>query len=132
MLRIIEFYPPMSGIEGDFNTFRLGLAWSKRLSRGDRVLLIDKKQYALMGVGEVLDIHVGKLREMSTTHGCHNHNQKHLPQDGAGERVVAAMIKRYGPNKCSENSNVTVLYIRRIDDGDDANVERVLVREIQG
>lgn len=129
MLRIIEFYPPMSGIDREFNTFRLGLAWSKRVCAGETVLLMDKKQFGLIGIAEVVEVHTGKLREMSALHGSRNHNQKHLPPDGAGERVVAAMVKRYGPNKCNYDSTVTVIYLREVSNGNDADDGCLSIRE---
>lgn len=115
MFYIVEFAPPMSGLEGEFNTFRLGGAWAKRVQPGDRVMLMDKKASALLGYAEIVAVNVGKLSEMGAMHGFRNHNQKHLPAAGAGERVVAAMIKRYGPNRCSETSTVTVLDMKRTE-----------------
>lgn len=115
MLRIVEFAPPMSGIEGEFNTFRLGGAWVKRVEVGDKIALMDKKECALIGYAVITGVHKGKLRDMSAQHGFHNHNQRHLPVEGAGERVIAAMQKRYGPNRCTENSIVTVLDMRRLE-----------------
>ena len=115
MLRIMEFAAPMSGIDGEFNTFRLGGAWSKRVAPGDKIVLMDKKECALMGWALVTGVHVGKLNELSTLHGFHNHNQKHLSPEGAGDRVVAAMQKRYGPHKCRDTSMVTVINMKRIE-----------------
>lgn len=115
MLRILDFAPPMLGIDGEFNTFRLGGAWAKRVQPGDKVALMDKKEMSLMGWAVVTGVHMGKLNELSALHGRRNHNQKHLPSEGAGERVIAAMMKRYGPNKCCETSRVTVIDMRRIE-----------------
>lgn len=115
MLYVIEFAPPMSGLEGEFNTFRLGGAWAKRTIPGERLLLIDKKQSAVLGWGLVSAVHVGTLTEMSALHGSRNHNQKGLDPEGAGERVIAAMKKRYGPHKVNDNSKVTVIELKRIE-----------------
>lgn len=112
MTRIIDFSPPMSGIAGEFNTFRLGVAWSKRLNPGEQVLLMDKKLYSVMGSAKVMGVTVGSLSEMGALYGSQNHNQKHLPKEGAGERVATAMIKRYGPNRCCEDSKVTVIHLK--------------------
>lgn len=114
MLRIIDFSPPMSGIDGSFNTFRLGGTWSRRVQVGERVGLLDNKQMCLIGFATVTGVHTGKLNELSALHACRNHNQKHLPSDGAGERLMQAMIKRYGPHKCRENSLVTVIELEEI------------------
>lgn len=113
MERIIEFAEPMLGIEGEFNTFRLGGAWAKRVQSGDTVILMNKKECCVVCLARVLAVHVGRLNELSALYGCRNHNQKHLPAMGAGERVTAAMIKRYGPQKCRDTSRVTVIELKR-------------------
>lgn len=114
-MRIIDFAPPMSGIEGEFNTFRLGPAWSKRVESGEIVILMDKKQCSSMGYAEVTAIHVGKLLEMSTLHARRNHNQIGLDTEGAGERLIANMMRRYGPAKCGHTKTVTVVYLRKLE-----------------
>lgn len=112
-MRVIEFSPPMSGLDGEFNTFRLGIAWSKRLAPGEIVLLIDKKQFLVIGHAEVTAIQVGELSDMSALHARRNHNQIGLDPDGAGERLIANMMRRYGPHKLSHTSRVTVIYLKR-------------------
>lgn len=130
MTRIIDFAPPMLGIEGEFNTFRLGGAWAKRVQPGDRVGLLDKKEMSLLGAAVVVAVHKGKLNDLAPLHGCRNHNQKHLPSEGAGERVVAAMQKRYGPHKCRENSVVTVIELKEIKhERNDATGKHLPIRE---
>lgn len=116
---VIEFAPPMLNLDEEFNTFRLGGAWAKRIKPGDRVGLLDKKQMLLIGYAIIAGVHRGRLSELSALHACRNHNQKHLPCDGAGERLTAAMVKRYGPHRCGENSIVTVIELRRTDHGND-------------
>lgn len=130
-MRVIDFSPPMQGIAGEFNTFRLGGAWSRRLQPGERVALLDKKEMRLIGFATVAGVHTGKLDAMSAQHGFRNHNQKHLPTEGAGERVVQAMIKRYGPQKCRDTSLVTVIELKEFEYGNDATGQPVHVREIQ-
>lgn len=110
-MRVIDFSPPMMGIEGEFNTFRLSGAWSKRIEAGSIVILMDKKLMSVMGYAKVTGVHVGKLSEMANQYAHLNHNQKHLPSEGAPDRLISAMIKRYGPHKCSENSRVTVIHL---------------------
>lgn len=114
-MRVLEFSPPMSGIEGEFNTFRLGVAWSKRVAPGDTVLLIDRKQFSVIGKAKITGVQVGSLRDMSALHARHNHNQKGLDPQGADERLIINMVKRYGPNKCDENKRVTVIGMKRIE-----------------
>ena len=109
---VLEFAPPMENINGHFNTVRLGGAWAKRLATGDSVLLIAKFQ--TIGQALVEHVEIGKLSEMAKLHAAQNHNQKSLDPGGAPERLVAAMIKRYGPHKVSHNSLCTVIYLRLI------------------
>lgn len=114
-MRILEFSPPMNGITGEFNTFRLSLAWSKRVAKGEIITLMDKKDCSSMGYAEVISVHVGKLHDMSALHARHNHNQIGLDPDGAGERLTANMIRRYGPHRCGLNSNVTIIYLKKLE-----------------
>jgi len=113
---VIEFFPPMTGLENSFNTFRLGGAWAKRISDGDRVLLLDKRRSETFAEAIVGEVVVGKLAELAAVHAKHNHNQKALDEQGAPERLITAMMKRYGPNKCGENSRCTVIYLKVCDE----------------
>lgn len=115
MERIIEFAEPVLGIEGEFNTFRLGGAWAKRVQPGDTVILMSKKECGVICRATVVAVHVGRLDELGALYGFRNHNQKHLPVEGAGERITAAMVKRYGPQKCRDTSRVTVIELKRIE-----------------
>ncbi|WP_374335318.1 hypothetical protein [Methyloversatilis sp.] len=111
---ILEFSPPMSGFEGDFNTFRLGGKWQRVLKPGDKMLLVDKRTSAVFAVAEVQGADAGKLRDMANTFASFNHNQRELDCAGAPDRLISNMIKRYGPHKCSETSRVSVIHLRRI------------------
>lgn len=116
---VIEFSPPMMGIEGHFNTVRLGTKWSKCLNVGDRVLLVDKRKSEVMKSATVEAVAVGKLGEMAQLHAAQNHNQRGLDATGAPRRLIDNMIKRYGPNMCDENKRVTVIYLRAGEDNGD-------------
>lgn len=114
MTYILDFSPPARGIEGTFNTVRLGGAWAKRLAPGDRVLLVERPKSILIGAATIEHVEVGTLRAIATEHAHRNHNQ--IVEDdaeGAPDRLVTAMIKRYGPHKCNENSKVTMILMRR-------------------
>ena len=113
---VIEFAPPMTGFEGRFNTVRLGGTWGRRVKGGDRVLLLDKRVSAVFGTAEVEQVVVGRLNELAPAHAEHNHNQKGLDAQGAPERLVAGMKKRYGPQKVRDNSLVTFVYLRLLDE----------------
>lgn len=102
----------MSGLEGTFNTFRLGLRYSKVLKPGDKVLLIDKAKMVCFGRATVKKVVVGKLRDMANFYAHDNHNQKETLPEQAPDSLVANMMKRYGPHICNENKKVTVIYLK--------------------
>lgn len=114
LIHILEFSPPMTGFETFFNTFRLGIAWSKRLAPGMKVLLVDKKNHTAFGIAEVINIKTGKLGELAPIHAYMNHNQLHTSRAEAPRRLIEGSIKRYGPHKCNENKLFTVIYLKRI------------------
>lgn len=109
-MHIIEFSPPMYGIEGKFNTFRLGLRYSKLLKKDDKVILINKSKLEVIGYALVCDVLVGKLGDMANQHAHKNHNQ--FDKELACELLIAAMIKRYGPQMVSTDKKVTVIYLQ--------------------
>lgn len=112
--KVIEFYPPMRGMDGEFNTFRAGIAWYARIEVGDVLLMIDSRKKVVMGTAEVTDRFKGPLGDMAELYADGNHNQLDDPDKaGAGARLIAAMKRRYGPHIISENKNVTVIYLRR-------------------
>ena len=115
---VIEFSPPMVGITGTFNTVRLGLKLSRCLNVGDKVVLIDKRRAETMGAAFVESVHVGRLGDMAQLHAAENHNQRGLDREDAPKRLVANMVKRYGPHICNENKYVTVVYLRMSDEDD--------------
>ena len=111
----LDFAPPIVGMEGVFNTFRLGIAWTKRVEPNDIILLTNKARSTVIGRAKVVDIKIGTLSEMAATDARFNHNHREYKTLVAAERLVESMIKRYGPQKCSENSKVTVIYLEIIE-----------------
>lgn len=111
-LHVIDFSPPAVGFDGFFNTFRLGVAWAKRVSVGERVLLMDNKQHLAFGLAEVISIKTGPLGEMAATHAVFNHN--YLGSEDAAASLIAGTIKRYGPHRTNVDKKYTVIYLRRI------------------
>lgn len=111
-MHIIEFAPPMFNISGRFNTFRLGMRYSKILKVNDTVALIDRSKLFLMGYAKVEAIHLGKLADMALEHAAMNHNQ--MGKVDAPDLLIEAMIKRYGPHMVSIDKKVTVLYLQLV------------------
>lgn len=118
-MHIIEFSPPMRGIFGTFNTFRLGKRLHNMLKPGQKVLLVNKKQLFAFGRAQVLSAELGPFRAMAEKHAAANHNWRHLSPEEAVPSLMTSMTKRYGPHRINENSVVTVIYLMRIDDGSD-------------
>ncbi|MEZ2310846.1 hypothetical protein AB6809_29800 [Paraburkholderia sp. RCC_158] len=115
---VIEFAPPAEGLDGvlPFNTFRIGKVWAGRLKEGDEVLLMWSKKMQVFGRATVGAIHTGKLRELAEQHAAFNHNQSGHPDvDGAPDRLIANMQKRYGPHIAHDNKLTTVIYLRRLE-----------------
>lgn len=111
----LDFSPPINGMHGIFNTFRLGAAWIKRVEPGDNVLLANKARSLVIGRAVVSEVDSGTLKEMAIKHGYQNHSQEGYAPEEAAQRITQSMIKRYGPHKCSEESKVTVLYLEIIE-----------------
>lgn len=109
-MHIIEFAPPMKNIDGRFNTFRLGLRYSKLLKPQDKVLLINRAKLEVMGEAIVESVYVGKLAEMAKLYAHENHNQ--MGEVYATDLLIEAMIKRYGPHMVSVDKRVTVIYLQ--------------------
>jgi hypothetical protein len=113
-LYAIDFTPPMSGFKGKFNTFRIGRVWSKRLKVGDEVLLLDKKQCLIFGRAVVTGLKTGALAELAEQCAYLNHNQKGQARDGAPERLMESLRKRYGPHIIHEGKLTTVIDLRML------------------
>ncbi|WP_323016363.1 hypothetical protein [Castellaniella sp.] len=111
---VLGFAPPVTGLEGQFNTFRLGVAWGKRLNEHDTVILVNQPRSEILARAEVVSVQCGVFSDMAAMHATRNHNYRGLTREEASQRLIASMIKRYGPHKCSENSKVTVIYLRVI------------------
>ena len=109
---VLDFSPPMNNLQGCFNTIRLGIKWASRLNPGDTVLLIDKPHSILIGPAIVESVVLGKLGEVASLHASRNHNQKGLDIEGAPQRLIENMKKRYGPMLINENKRCTVIYLR--------------------
>lgn len=114
---IIDFYPPIVGLENEFNTVRLGIAWSKRLNIGDEVYLSDNKERKVIGKAVVTDIQKGKLQEICEIHAANNHINKEFQESAdysASLKLMNVIQKFYGPHVALPTKMATVIYLRRI------------------
>lgn len=111
----IKFGHPRRGLEGQFNTFRLGQG-PKDLSPGCEVELVDARSGKLLKRAAVLDIQRGPLDVMAPLHAHAAHNWKTYPEDQRSELLKASLAKRYPPGRVREDSPVTVIYLEVLNE----------------
>lgn len=109
---VIEFAPPMGGFVGTFNTIRVGMTWSRRLTEGMKVALMDKKHSLIFGYATVCKVECGALGDIAQRYAHENHNQKGLDPEGAPERLMQSMMKRHGPHIITPTKKACVIYLR--------------------
>lgn len=107
---VIGFAPPMVGLEGEFNTFRIGGKWFKTLEVGMQVAILDEKNKRIVGYAEVTDLDKGQFKDMLEKHAYKNHS-------GLGATDLGAYIlKIYGPHIVNDTKLTTVIYLRKLSD----------------
>lgn len=125
---VLDFIPPITGIQLNYNTIRLGVAWSKKLQKDDKVFIMDNKAKKIIGMAMVNEIFVGPLEEICRLHGHWNHTQlpeidwtkpnSSLPQPVASSESAEAMMrtiqKIYGPHIAVPTKKATAIYLSRI------------------
>lgn len=114
MWRVLDFSPPIVGMEGRFNTFRLGGAWYKRIQRGDEVLLLDTKEKIVFGIAVVVAKDKGTLKQMLSKQAFLNHTQLGKSKRKASVDLHSRILKRYGPKIATDNRLTTVILLRRL------------------
>jgi hypothetical protein len=115
----IAFGYPRRGLEGLFNTFRLGVVAASKYPPGAVVDLVDSRSGKLLGRATVLNAHTGVLRDMADAHASNAHNWKGVAFTFDFERadaLIASMKKRYPPGRVKDNSVTTVIYLQKIED----------------
>ena len=117
----ISFGYPRRGLDGHFNTIRLGRSWVEKVKPGDVVELVDARSKRVLKLATVSGVLVGALREMAQVHGAWAHNWKldtglWLSGNANAKLLIASMCKRYPPNRCTEDSIVSVIYMKVIDE----------------
>jgi hypothetical protein len=114
--KVIGFIPPIIGVDGEFNTFRLSLALSKSLSTGEQVFLMNTKTQTIFGRAEVTRIDTGALSELCER--CAGDNHSEVDSDdkaGAPERMLKLVTKIYGPHIAQPHKKATAVYMKRIE-----------------
>lgn len=113
--RVIGFIPPVIGVEEGFNTFRLGGFYSKHLSPGEEVFLLNEKEKIVFGRARVESVETGKLGELCLIHGHKNHTELANDQDSAPARLFATLQKIYGPHIATPQKKACVIYLTMIE-----------------
>jgi len=112
---VLDFIPPVEGVESEFNTFRLGGTLIKRLKEGQEVFLMDGKNKVVFGRAQVVRIEAGKLGELCLLHAAKNHRELANDPADAPERLFKYMQKIYGPHIAKHEKKSCVIYLRRIE-----------------
>lgn len=111
-MKTIKFSYPRRGLSGQFATFRLGVNTARNYSPGDSVELIDSRTSKLLKRATVTEVFVGRLSDMAQLHSHMAHNWRDHPEAERPGLLTASMMKRYPPNRCTEDSLVSVLYLQ--------------------
>lgn len=113
--RVIGFIPPVVGTDGEFNTFRLGGFYTKHLSPGEEVLLLNEKEKMVFGRAQVTRIETGALGEMCLRYAHLNHTELANDPSTAPERLAETLRRIYGPHIATPTKKTTVVFLRRIE-----------------
>ncbi|KJZ17361.1 hypothetical protein TW86_03635 [Halomonas sp. S2151] len=113
----VGFMPPMVGLERQFNTLRVGKGWYERLEVGDRVALVNTKSSEIEGYAEVKHLYHGAYREMIDKHAIYNHTAFERGPGQSAQDYVDGVLKKANGHFLSENSTLTAIYLRRLENG---------------
>lgn len=114
---VIGFIPPIVGVNGDFNTFRMGRRYAS-LSEGEEVFLMDEKRKVIFGRATVLDVSVGPLSALCAVFASENHTELDKADGESAERLYRTLSRIYGPHIVTPNKTATVVKLRRVKDED--------------
>ena len=116
--KVIGFIPPLVGLEGEFNTFRMSLALSKQLSIGEQVFLMNTKTQMIFGTAKVTRIETGILEELCARCAADNHSEIAMrDKQNSPKRLLELVTRIYGPHICQPTKKSTVVYLKRTDNG---------------
>lgn len=112
--QVIDFASPIMGLDGEFNTFRLGLFYFKRLQAGQVCHLMDSKEKLLLGTAIVTHVEKGTLEEMLLKYGAHNHAVLNVCEEDRVGTLTQIITRIYGPHIATPSRKTTVIYLRRL------------------
>lgn len=106
-------FKSLAGTEEGFNTFRLGAAWSRRVTPGQKIGLLDAAGVK-QSDAEVVAVHCGPRQDMIDQHAHLNHLMlAKQPEDSAAE-LARILRNLYGANYLARAEVLTVIYLRRL------------------
>lgn len=112
----LSFGYPRRGLDGQFNTFRLGASWATKVAPGDVVELVDARSKRPLKLATVVSVTTGQLDQMAKLHAHSTHNWKNHPEDERPGLLIASMTKRYPPGRVKDHSVVSVIYLQETPD----------------
>lgn len=118
---VLAFTQP-KGIDDEFNTFRMGTTWVRRVAPGSVVGLLDGKTKSIIGQARVTAVYCGDKATMAKAYGEDNHLL--IARGIKGEAVQAFMLKvlrnTFGKLIYQSQEKATVIYLERIKDGEES------------
>lgn len=116
---ILVFRPPMVGLDGQFNTFRLGSAWFNRLLPGVIVGLVNASDNKVFGRARVLSVIDGDFDKMCEEHAYKNHMLLGKSREVAAKEMTKILRQAYGKIFALQtNQKATVIYLERLNGED--------------
>lgn len=114
MSKQITFGYPRRGLEGRFNTIRLGASWATKVVPGDEVELVDSRSLKVLGRAIVESVSTGPLDEVANAHAHMAHNWKAHPAEERPALLKASLSRRYPPGRVRSDSICSVIYLRAL------------------
>lgn len=111
----LTFRRPLLGLEGHFNTFRLGAAAHARMKIDGVVSLRDAATSEEIGRAVVERLYIGDLDNMLNGHAKNNHMLLTEKHEDPANTLRNILNKSYGPMLVREAKQVSVIYLRRDD-----------------
>lgn len=112
---VITFSPPIIGLQGRFNTMRMGRAWMEKLVIGEsKVALVNGRTFEIIGLALVENLAVGFWDAMVELHAAENHLCNDIEVEDPIETVGKVLAQSYGRFR-KPSSELTVINLRRID-----------------
>lgn len=106
-------FKSLAGTDSDFNTFRLGSAWSRRLSPGQKIGLLDRAGLK-QSEAEVISTHCGPRQDMIDQHAHLNHLMLAKQPENPAAELARILRNLYGANFLAKAEAITVIYLRRL------------------